>query len=156
MQFSEDDLRSALRRKDPGPEFTQRVMDSLHSQESPKMPASRAVSGESWSWHAFFTKTSFAKTLSAKAWFGQAGWRSAMAGAMAIVLMVFAAWIGIERYQSYMQQVQNRKVQEEKVARQAEEQAVRALRITSAKLNHVFQKVNGVPSTEPKVRRQTL
>jgi len=42
------------------------------------------------------------------------------------------------------------------VARQAEEQAFRALRITSAKLNHVFQKVNGAPATEPRIRRQTL
>ena len=41
-------------------------------------------------------------------------------------------------------------------ARNAEQQAVRALRITSAKLNHVFQKVNGTPSPEPKIRRQSL
>ena len=32
MQFSEDDLRSALQRKDPGPDFTQRVMARVAQQ----------------------------------------------------------------------------------------------------------------------------
>jgi hypothetical protein len=149
MQFSEDELRSALRRKDPGPEFTQRVIHRLNNPEAAKGVNAKPVEAERWNWWKLLAKR-----------LAEAGWRpvmaGAMAGAMAIVLVGFAAWMGIERYQSYMQQVQNRTVQEEKVARQAEEQAVRALRITSAKLNHVFQKVNGVPSTEPKIRRQTL
>jgi hypothetical protein len=145
MQFSEDELRSALRRKDPGPDFTQRVMDRLNSPEATKGVKARAVEAERRSWWKLFAER-----------LAEAGLRPVMAGALAIVLVGFTAWMGIERYQSYMQQVQNRKVQEEKIARQAEEQAVRALRITSAKLNHVFQKVNGVPSTEPKIRRQTL
>ena len=146
MQFSEDELRSALRRKDPGPEFTQLVMERLNSPEAAKaVKAKQPVEAERWNWWKLLAKR-----------LAEAGWRPVMAGAMAILLVGFAAWMGIERHQSYMQQVQPRKVQEERNAREAEEQTVRALRITSAKLNHVFQKVNGAPSTEPKIRRQTL
>jgi hypothetical protein len=141
MQFSEDDLRSALQPKDPGPEFTQRVMARVNRQEHAKpVPA---ISKPWWSRFA-------------DEWLAPSGWRPAIVGAMAVVLMVAAAWIGIERYQSYIEQVRNQKVQEEMQARNAEQQAVRALRITSAKLNHVFQKVNGTPSPEPKIRRQSL
>ena len=141
MQFSEDDLRSALRPKDPGPEFTQRVMARVNQQEHAKpVPA---ISKPWWSRFA-------------DQWLAPSGWRPALAGAMAVALMAGAAWIGIERYQSYIEQVRNQKVQEEMQARNAEQQAVRALRITSAKLNHVFQKVNGTPSPEPKIRRQSL
>jgi hypothetical protein len=146
MQFSEDDLRSALRPKDPGPEFTQRVMARVNQQEHAKpVPAiSKTVNSKTW-WSRL-----------AHEWLAPSGWRPAIVGAMAVVLMVTAAWIGIERYQSYIEQVRNQKVQEELQARNAEQQAVRALRITSAKLNHVFQKINGMPSSEPKIRRQSL
>ena len=146
MQFSEDDLRSALRPKDPGPEFTQRVMARVSQQERAKPVPANSKTAESTRWWSHF----------ADAWLAPSGWRSAIVGAMAVVLMVAAAWIGIERYQSYIEQVRNHKVQEEMQARNAEQQAVRALRITSAKLNHVFQKVNGTPSPEPKIRRQSL
>jgi hypothetical protein len=139
MQFSEDDLRSALQRKDPGPEFTERVMARLEQQKVSGSAEAKELEVTGW-----------------RSWFRTAGWRPVMAGAMAAVIFAVLAWMGIERYHSYIEQVQNQKIQEEKVARQAEEQAVRALRITSAKLNHVFQKVNGIPSTEPRNRRQTL
>ena len=144
MQFSEDDLRSALQRKDPGPEFTQRVMARV---------AQQTVSQKSVS------KTGNAKEMERvgwQSWFAVSSWRPVMAGAIAAVIFAIMAWIGIERYQSYIEQVRNRQVQEEMQARTAEQQAVRALRITSAKLNHVFQKVNGTPSPEPKIRRQSL
>ncbi len=141
MQFSEDDLRSALRPKDPGPEFTQRVMARVNQQEN-----ARPVPAKATTWWSRF----------AQEWLAPSGWRPAIAGAIVVVLMVAAAWIGIERYQSYIAQVRNQKVQEEMQARNAEQQAVRALRITSAKLNHVFQKINGTPSTESKIRRQSL
>jgi hypothetical protein len=39
MQFSEDDLRSALRRKTPGPGFTQRVLARIEQAEAEKKPA---------------------------------------------------------------------------------------------------------------------
>ena len=145
MQFSEDDLRSALQRKDPGPEFTQRVMarvaEQVGQQNVSKTANAKKKDRELSGW---------------RSWFAGSSWRPVMAGAVAAVIFAIMAWMGIERYQGYIEQVQNRKVQEEKVACQAEEQAFRALRITSAKLNHVFQKVNGAPATEPRIRRQTL
>ncbi len=131
MQFSEDDLRSALQRKDPGPEFTQRVMARLNQSE-----ASSTSSDRKW-WQR---------------WFAGGGWRPALAA----ILLAIGAWMGIERYERYTEQVRNQKIQEQIIARQAEQQAIRALRITSAKLNHVFQKVNGSSSQEPRIRRQTL
>ena len=139
MQFSEDDLRSALRRKDPGPEFTQRVMDRVAQQTVSKTGNDKEMERAGW-----------------RSWFAVSSWRPVMAGAIAAMIFAIMAWIGIERYQSYIEQVRNQKVHEEMQARNAEQQAVRALRITSAKLNHVFQKVNGTPSPEPKIRRQSL
>jgi hypothetical protein len=135
MQFSEDDLRSALQRKDPGPQFTQRVMSRLSQRE--REAATKVRTG--W-----------------RAWLAGASWRPVMAGAMAAVILAVVAWMGIGRYQSYIEQVQNRKIQEQKLAREAEQQAIRALRITSAKLNHVFQKMNGSSTQEPRIRRQIL
>jgi len=139
MQFSEDDLRSALQRKDPGPEFTQRVMARVAQQTASKTGNAKGMERAGW-----------------QSWFAVSSWRPVMAGAIAAVIFAIMAWIGIERYQSNIEQVRNQKVQEEMQARNAEQQAVRALRITSAKLNHVFQKVNGTPLPEPKIRRQSL
>jgi hypothetical protein len=139
MQFSEDDLRSALQRKDPGPEFTQRVMARLKEQENPDAAGKKGQDPTFW-----------------QRWLGAATWRPVMAGAMAAIIFAVTAWIGIERYERYTAQLREQKMQEQIIARQAEEQAVRALRITNAKLNHIFQKVNGAPATEPRNRRQIL
>ena len=141
MQFSEDDLRSALQRKDPGPEFTQRVMDVVDRQKS----SSRAL-----------PKNGDRSRLRWRGWLGQASWRPVMAGAMAAVVLAIAGWYGMDRYENYIVQTRNQKIQEQKLALEAQQQAIRALRITSVKLNHVFQKVNGTPSTEPRIRRQSL
>lgn len=139
MQFSEDDLRSALRRKDPGPEFTQRLMDAVERQKSAGTAVPETARGLSW-----------LERL------GPAGWRPVMAGAMAAMVLAVAGWYGVNRYENYIVQMRDQKMQEQKLAHDAEQQAIRALRITSAKLNHVFQKVNGTPSPEPRIRRQSL
>lgn len=139
MQFSEDDLRSALQRKDPGSEFTQRVMVRLRQQKAASTAKEKAREHTGW-----------------QRWFSGAAWRPVMVGAMAALIFAFAAWLGIERYERYTAELRNQKMHEQIMAQQAEQQAVRALRITSAKLNHVFQKVNGAPTTEPRNRRQTL
>jgi|SRR5450432_536654 hypothetical protein len=139
MQFSEDDLRSALQRKDPGPEFTQRVMARLGQQKNSNASGTMAQGQTFW-----------------QRWPAAATWRPVMAGAMAAIIFAVTAWIGIERYERYTAQLGERKMQEQIIAQQAEEQAVLALRIANAKLNHVFQKVNGASTTEPRNRRQTL
>lgn len=140
MQFSEHDLRSALQRKDPGPEFTQRVMDAVERQKSVGSEVSKTADTR----------------LRWREWLGQASWRPVMAGAMAAMVLSVAGWYGMNRYENYIVQMRDQKMQEQKLAEEAEQQAIRALRITSAKLNHVFQKVNGTPSPEPRIRRQSL
>ena len=48
MHFSEDDLREALKRKDPGEGFTQRVMARVNQADA-KNKISRAAEGRRWS-----------------------------------------------------------------------------------------------------------
>jgi hypothetical protein len=143
MHFSEDDLRAALERKEPGAGFTQRVMARISQAEANPATVPQERKG-------FF-----------------AGWwklkpRPALAVAMAAVLLAIGAWIGYQQYQRRVQDAQREKQREEIAAKQA----ILALRITSAKLNHVFQKVNGsLPqdgmsndgmSHDGKIRRQIL
>ncbi len=114
MQFSEDDLKRELQRKDPGAAFTQRVMARVNQQErGGESPATeRPVSS---------------------GWFGWMRMRPAWIGAVAAIVM---AVIGLGGYHEY-QQRQAQRAKEELAAQQAE----LALRITTAKLNHVFNKV---------------
>jgi len=137
MQFSEDDLRAALKRKDPGPEFTRRVMERLSEAETrPKTtaPSQHRV------WHFWFTGLKFGPALAA---------------ALAVLLMI-GAWVGYQGYQRQQQEVKKIQQQREMEAKRAEQQAILALRITSEKLNHIFQKVNGAAPPEDKIRRQRL
>lgn len=144
MQFSEDDLRSALKPKDPGPDFTQRVMARLgeaktqvsEGKTQPKpMPAS-----ERGPWRFWFAGLKFGPALAA---------------AVAVVLLI-GAWVGFQGYQRHQQQAKAAQQQRDMEAKRAEQQAILALRITSEKLNHVFQKVNGAAPPEDKIRRQRL
>ena len=133
MHFSEDDLKDALRRKDPGPGFTQRVMARIARQQEAEAPARRIrTGGLRWLW-----------TLRS---------HPALAGAMAALVLAIACWFG---YQQYLD-VQAKRKAEERSAELARQQVVEALRITNTKLNHVFQRVNQPLVEEPKTRRQTL
>jgi hypothetical protein len=144
MHFSEDDLRAALERKKPGAGFTQRVMARISQAEAEAKAAPVPQKGT-----AVF-----------------AGWwklkpRPALAVAMAAILLAIGSWIGYQQYQQHIQKVQNQKQEEEQREEMAAKQAILALRITSAKLNHVFQKVNGSLSQDGmphdgKIRRQIL
>lgn len=129
MHFSEDDLKNALRRKDPGPDFTQRVMTQV-SERGKKVPAET-----SRGWFA---------------WVGALRPRLTMTAVAAALAVAVASWVGYEKYQeARMEQ-----------AREAEQRAIFALKITSAKLNHVLKRVNesiNEPAAqEPKIRRQSL
>lgn len=137
MQFSEDDLREALKRKDPGPEFAQRVMARLNQPETGTKrvedPRRHGLSG--WV-HAFR--------------FGPA-----LAAAVAVLLLV-SAWIGYRSYQRHEREARIVELQQQAEAKKAQQQTILALRIASEKLNHVFQRVNGAAPPEDKIRRERL
>lgn len=127
MPFSEDDLRAALKRKDPGPGFTQRVMARVGQQEKTASVPGRHRGG--W-----------------LAWLRPLKLHPAMAAVAAVLVLAVGSWMGYQRYQA----VQLAK------ARQAEQQAILALRITNAKLNHVFRRVKQSEASDPKIRREVL
>lgn len=136
MQFSEDDLRAALKRKDPGPEFTDGVMARVRQGQA-KAAASRARRPLPW------------------AWFFPFRFHPALAAAVATVLLI-GAWIGFKSYQQHQQEAKVIRLQREAEEKRAEQQAMLALRITSEKLNHVFQKVSGELPQDERIRRQRL
>lgn len=134
MHFSEDDLKEALRRKDPGPGFTQRVMARIgQEQESKAVQVKAAKKGPLW-----------------------LRWRitqhPALAGALAALVLTVGAGLGYEQYH----RVQEQKRVEAQKAELAKEQIVQALKITNAKLSHVFRRVSEPAAGEPKIRRETL
>lgn len=126
MQFSEDDLRAALKPKDPGPGFTQRVMARVGQQEksAPAVKPPRA-------WFA---------------WLWALRLHPAMAAVAAVLVLAITSWVGYQQYQE----------SKRREAMLAEQKAVEALRITNAKLNHVFRRVRQSEASEPKVRREVL
>jgi hypothetical protein len=134
MQFSEEDLRKALKRKDPGPEFTERVMARVKQKDS----ASQGATRPKLSW---FPALRFSPAL--------------IAASMAFVLLL-GAWIGYRSYRHYQKQAAVEEMRRQAEEQKAEQQAMLALRIASEKLNHVFRKVNGEPVPEDKIRRQRL
>lgn len=125
MHFSEDDLRRALDRKDPGTAFTQRVMARIHQAEAKTAAAPKKPFRLFW----------WPLTL-----------RPVLAGVIVTVLAV-GAWLGVRQY---------RQIQENLVGERAKQQAILALRITNAKLNHVFHRVNSPQPHENKFRREHL
>jgi hypothetical protein len=121
MYFSEDDLRSALRRKDPGAAFTRQAVARVN-REAAGMRTQRIQS------------TSDAR-LHRQSWFT---FSRALASAFLLVLLA-GAWIGIAKY---------REVEERRAGEFAGQQAIAALRITTEKLNHVIGAVQAT-STKP-------
>jgi hypothetical protein len=110
MHFSDDELREALRRKDPGEAFTQKVMARVSQQV-------KGASGPS------------AGNRFQEFW-GRLGLRPVLAWALLAVLAVGVA-IGLGW---------RRQVLEARAGEAAKKQALLALRITNAKLNHVLER----------------
>lgn len=137
MPFSEDDLRQALRRKDPGPEFTQRVMAGLKRPEAERNNAVAQKHRRRFSW---LPRMRFAPAL---------------ACALVLVLAV-GGWIGYQSYQEHEQRVRTAERQRKVEEQLAKREAILALRITSEKLNHVLRKVNGALPMDVKIRRERL
>jgi hypothetical protein len=137
MQFSEDDLRNALRRKDPGPEFTQRVMARVRQGDAARQPQAPNRN----------RRFSWIQTL----------WLRPLPAFVVLVLILLAgAWIGYQSYQGHQWEAQVRRQQQERAEHKARDETILALRITSEKLNHVFQKVNSALPPDAKIRRERL
>ncbi len=137
MPFSEDDLRAALKRKDPGRDFTRRVMARL-DEAGARKPAIASQARGMFTWLAAFR---FAPALAA--------------AAIAVMLLV-GAWVGYQSYQEHERAAQQIDLQRQAEAKKAEQQAILALRISSEKLNHVFHKVNSALPQDATIRRQRL
>ena len=132
MHFSEDDLKRALRRKDPGPGFTQRVMAQLNREEQAQAGAQRPMSGRpgrKWTWRL----------------------SPSLVSALAAVLLI-AGGLGYQEYE----RIQAKRMADERTAAMARQQMMLALKITNAKLNHVFRRVSEPSGDAPKIRRQSL
>ena len=141
MHFSEDDLRKALKRKDPGEGFTQRLMARVNQSkvEATTQPATKKVNGKFLSW-----------------------WMQRPAWAVAVVAMLLLAFgIGGYQYSEYrhaeemrIARAKQQKLQQE--AERARDQAIMALEIARAKLNHVLQHAQLQAEPNDKIRRERL
>lgn len=129
MHFSEDDLREALRRKDPGPGFTQRVMARISQADA---------------------KTAKTPTVVPRARRYPILWRWMRSPALvsaAVLLLVAGIWLGFQQYEQ---------VQRAKAEAKAQQQTILALRITKAKLTRVLERATYLPGRDPEVRRKSL
>jgi hypothetical protein len=114
MQFSEEDLRSALRRKDPGTFFTRRVMAQVSRE--PLVAGARRLPEAHLRRPWLLTR------------------KPALVGAFLAVLVV-VGWVSLAQYQ---------RAQQRRAGEFAKQRAIFALRIATAKLNHVFEAAQGV------------
>ena len=118
MHFSEDELRDALRRKDPGESFTKDVITRIALRQ-----AQGAI-------------TASLSDRFRKLW-RELRLRPALASALVAILVFAGGLLGLVQY---------RRVREQRAGEAAKQQALLALRITNAKLNHVFERVKTAPS----------
>ena len=137
MPFSEDDLRNALGRKDPGPEFTRRVMARISQGD-----AERQVQPQNHNWRFSWIQALWLRPLPAFAALG--------------LILLAGAWIGYQSYREHQWEAQVRRQQQERAEQRAKDETILALRITTEKLNHVFQKVNNAVPEDTNIRRQRL
>jgi hypothetical protein len=139
MHFSEDDLREALKRKDPGEGFTQRVMARVNqAQPGNKAVLAKKPNGAFLSWLTH-----------------RPAWAMALA---AMLLLAFG--IGGYQYSEYRHAEENRiaKAKQQQLQQEAErarDQAILALRIARSKLNHVLEQAQ-IPVASDPTRRQRL
>jgi len=141
MHFSEDDLREALKRKDPGEGFTQRVMARVNQAkaEGTAQPKTKKPSGKLLAW-----------------WMLRPAWTIAV---VAVLLLAFG--IGGYQYSEYRHAVENRIAREkqqqlQREAERARDQAILALEIARAKMNHVLQHAQLQAEPNDKIRRERL
>jgi cytochrome c-type biogenesis protein CcmH/NrfG len=148
MHFSEDDLREALKRKDPGEGFTQRTMARLNQA---RVNQSRSES-----------KPVLAKPekKSNGAFLGWLMHRPAWAMAV-VAMLLLACSIGGYQYSEYrhaeeMRIARERQQQLQREAERARDQAIMALEIARAKMNHVLRHAQLQAEPNDKIRRERL
>jgi hypothetical protein len=124
MNRFDDELKNALRREEPSPDFTDRVMARVAELKREKQ-------GE---------KTGWMRRLAEFFQPPQMKW--AMAGAMAVVLLI--AGFGVHR----TRENERRRLAEIAEGEQAKEQVMLAMRIASAKLNVAQKKVHETAGLE--------
>ncbi len=144
MHFSEDDLREALKRKDPGEGFTQRTMARVNQarvnqSRSKEQPATKKVNGKFLSW-----------------WIHRPVWAAAV-----VAMLLLAFGIGGYQYSEYrhaeeMRVARAKQQQLQQEAERARDQAIMALEIARAKMNHVLQHAQLQAEPNDKIRRQRL
>jgi uncharacterized protein HemX len=139
MHFSEDDLREALKRKDPGEGFTQRVMARVNQSKSENKPVLKKTNGVFLFW-----------------WMPRPAWAITV---IAILLLAFG--IGGYQYSEYrhaeeMRIARAKQQQLQQEAERARDQAIMALEIARAKMNHVLRHAQLQAESNDKIRRQRL
>jgi hypothetical protein len=144
MHFSEDDLREALKRKDPGEGFTQRVMARVNQSKAegvapPATKKGKTVNGKFLAW-----------------WTLRPAWTVAV-----VAVLLLACGIGGYQYSEYrhaeeMRIARAKQQQLQQEAERARDQAIMALEIARAKLNHVLQHAQLQAEPTDTIRRQRL
>src|ERR1051326_389870 len=142
MHFSDDDLRAALQRKDPGEGFTQRVLARVEQAkaESDQRPTRKSR----WALPPWWTR------------------RPVWAFAVITLLLLGFGWASYQyseyRYELRAKQEQQRLEElkrQQAEAERARDQAIQALKIARSKLNHVLEQAQ-IPVEIEKTRRQRL
>ncbi|MBO0856906.1 MAG: hypothetical protein J2P21_00320 [Chloracidobacterium sp.] len=124
MNHFDDELKRALRREEPSPDFTDRVMRRLAELQKRGKPMEKAE------WLGRLTE-----------FFRPTQMKWAMAGAMAVLMVI--AGLGV----LYRRENERRRLAEIAEGERAKEQVMLAMRIASAKLN-VAQKIVQTASHE--------
>ena len=146
MHFSEDDLEKALKRKDPGAGFTQRVMARVNQAKVEGSTAPIKAKKPNGSFMAW--------------WKLRPVWTFAVAA-----LLLLACGVGGYQYSEYRHAEENRiaqakNAQMQREAEKARDQAILALEIAQTKLNHVLERaqlpLENSGSGNEKIRRQRL
>ncbi|MFN8002176.1 MAG: hypothetical protein U0X75_14305 [Acidobacteriota bacterium] len=143
MSRMEEELKQALRREDPGPDFADRVLARIAALPAAAPEAALETVPQKADWWQklllFFQALgqSFGQSLSLTPQL-----KLAMAGALACAVLVSA--VGIQRYRAH-----ERALAEAAEGQKAKEQVMLAMRIASAKLNVAQKKVRETSDRQP-------
>jgi hypothetical protein len=143
MHFSEDELREALKRKDPGEGFSQRVMARVSQAQSESARPSAKVKKSNGSFMAW--------------WQLRPAWAVAVVAILLLAFGVAGYQYSEYRHKEEMEIARHKQEQFQKEAEQAKQQAILALEIARSKLNHVLERAQlPVEDGNEKIRRQRL